>query len=138
MKKLVLAALISALSIFGSNDIYAQHKNSSKFIQTTNNTSQTKALRPSVAKRANQLKKELSLNEKQAEEVKILLNNHFEKAASIRAKKEGDENFFENLQLRAARMEFHRDLKKILDKEQRKKLDAFRDKRKTEKKFTAR
>ncbi|RYD79442.1 MAG: hypothetical protein EOP53_09640 [Sphingobacteriales bacterium] len=135
MKNLILAASLTVLSIFGANDIWAQSKKSpnSTYSYTV---SDTKTLRPSVTKRANELRKELGLDEKQTAEVKQLLNSHFEKASSIKAKREGDENFFENLQLKAARMEFRNDLKKILNKDQRKKLEAFREKRKTEKRIS--
>ena len=136
MKRLVLVILIGVLSIFSSNNIWAQSKNYSN-LAYTDNAAKTKVLRPSVPKRANQLKKELNLDEKQTAEVKILLENHFEKAASIKAQNKDKETFSENIQLKAARMQFHKELKKILDKDQRQKLKAFRDKRKAEKKTEA-
>jgi hypothetical protein len=72
MKRLVLVILIGVLSIFSSTNIWAQSKNYSN-LAYTDNAAKTKVLRPSVPKRANQLKKELNLDEKQTAEVKILL-----------------------------------------------------------------
>lgn len=133
MRKLIILTIIIISGIFNTNNIWAQSKNISGFAAA--NYTGKKEFRPSVAKRTLQLKKELALDENQTAAVKLLLNDHFEKAAAIRSKNEGKENFIENLQLKAARMQFQRELKNMLDKEQRKKLDAFKDKRKAEKRL---
>ncbi|MGZ5283222.1 MAG: hypothetical protein ACXWEY_13175 [Bacteroidia bacterium] len=148
MRKLVLTILIAIISIFNAEDIYAQYKKpvGSLNIAEAGNSGneeqnksqkrnyQTPTARRAMDQRIGMLAKELNLDEKQSAEVRILLQNHFTKAATIKAKHKEKETFGERLQLKAARMEFHSELKEILNKDQRRKLKDFREKRKTEKK----